>query len=167
MIPRILEYESGTIKITAEAFIIPELNAIIQKYGDDNCEAYLAYVSHHSYPDSPYKNVPLEEREESILFDIKSTLGDFDNEDELLKPAIDKLRSLWESPATLAADEMEEELHRWRMYLRDTPMGGDMKDRLTIVAQFEKTATSAANLRKIADNELSIKMKGSNEIGEY
>lgn len=167
MIPRILEYENGRIRITAEAFTIPEVHAIIMKHGDDNCEAYLAYVASLSYPDTPYKNLPEEDRPEAALFDVKETVGDFDENDELIEPAIERLKSLWQSPATLAADEMEEELHRWRIYLKNTPMGGDMKDRISIVDKFEKTATSAANLRKIADNELESKMKGNNELGEY
>ena len=167
MIPRILEYEDGRVKVTAEAFTIPELNQVILKHGEEGCEPYLTFIAHQSYPDSPYKNVPHLERLDVIIYDVKQVFGDFNENDELIEPAIEKLRSLWESPATLAADEMEEELHRWRIYLRDTPMGGEMKDRLTIVAQFEKTAASAANLRKLADNELSTKMKGNNEIGEY
>lgn len=167
MIPRILEYEEGRVKITAEAFSIPEVYNIIQKYGDGNCEAYLTYVAHLSYPDSPYINLPEGERAENALFDIKETFGDFDENDELLGPAVERLQSLWKSPASLAADEMEQELHRWRIYLRDTPMGGDMKDRIAIVDKFEKTALSVANLRKIADDEIGGKMKGNNELGEY
>lgn len=167
MIPRILEYEEGRIKITAEGFTIPEIHKIILKHGDEGCEPYLAYIGHLSYPDSPYRNLAEQEKIESATFDVKETLGDFDEDDELIQPAIDKLRSLWQSPQTMAADEMEQELHRWREWLRDTPMGGDMKDRIAIVEKFEKIAGSVANLRKIADDEIGIKMKGSNEMGEY
>lgn len=167
MIPRILEYEEGMVKLTPEALLIPETNRIIAKHGDEGCIVYLSYVYLMAYPDTPYKNLPKEDRRESALADVKETLGDFDEEDELIEPAINRLRSLWESHSSMAADEMEEEVHRWRNYLRDTPMGGDMKDRLVIVDKFEKTVASAANLRKQADNELSLKMKGSNEMGEY
>lgn len=167
MIPRILEYEEGRVKITPEAFGIPEVYNIIQKFDDTNCEAYLTYVTYLSYPDSPYINLPESEREESALADVKETLGDFDENDDLIPPAIERLRSLWKSSAQLAADEMEQELHRWRIYLRETPMGGDMKDRISIVDKFEKVAASAANLRKIADDELGNRMKGNNELGAY
>jgi len=167
MIPRILEYEEGRVKITAEAFGIPEIYNIIMKHGDANCETYLTYVAYLSYPDSPYINFPESDREESAIADVKESLGDFDESDELIGPAVERLQSLWKSAATLAADEMEQELHRWRIYLRDTPMGGDMKDRISIVDKFEKVAASAANLRKIADDEIGGKMKGNNELGEY
>lgn len=167
MTPRILEYEEGMIVITPEAMMIPETRSIIEKHGKDYCMSYLGYVYMHSYPDSPYRNMDEREKEEQIIADIKESMGDFDETDELIKPAIEKLRSLWTSPQVLSADEMEQELHRWRTYLRDTPMGGDMRDRLIIVDKFEKTAQAAANMRKIADDEIGHKMKGSNELGEY
>lgn len=167
MIARIIEYDEGIIQITPEAYMLPEINKIIQKHGEEGCIPYLGYVYMLSYPDSPYKNLPELERPEQVLADIKESMGDFDEEDELLEPAIEKLKSLWTSPQTMAADEIEQELHRWRIYLRDTPMGGEMKDRLTIVDRFEKTAQSAANMRKIADDEIGNRMKGNNELGEY
>jgi len=170
MIPRILEYEEGLLKITPEAYIIPEIKSIIDKYGIE-AEKYLAYVTVLSYPDSPYRHIPKSEQTESALYDVKETLGEFDEEDELVQPAIDRLRELWESPQTLLADEMEQELHRWRIYLRDTPliggMDGNMRERLSFVDKVEKISAAAANIRKIADEEVGPKMKGSNDLGEY
>lgn len=168
MIPRILEYENGRIKITPEAWILPEVHAIITKYGDMQCEPYLGYVYMMSYPDTPYTYMPLDDRRESAIFDVKETLGDFDENCDLLEPAIDRLRSLWTSEHSKTADEMEEELRRWRKYLSDTPLGGEeMKNRLAIVDKFEKATQTAANIRKLADEEISTKMKGANELGEY
>lgn len=170
MLPRIFEYEDGRAKITPEALFIPEVKRIIDKH-DELAEPYLAYICALSYPDSIYKNIPKDERGEAAIFDIKESIGDFDEDDELLSPAIDKLKSLWESPQTLLADEMEEELHRWRKYLKDTPliggMDGNMKDRLAFIDKVEKISAAAANIRKIADDEIGPKMKGGNELGEY
>lgn len=170
MLPRILEYEDGRFKVTPEAYTIREIKAILDKF-DNDADPYLAFVGALSYPDSAYKNLPKEERAEAAMFEIKETLGDFDENDETIQPAIDKLRSLWESPQTLLADEMEEELHRWRKYLKDTPliggMDGNMKDRLSFIDKVEKISAAAANIRKIADDEIGPKMKGGNELGEY
>lgn len=168
MIPRILEYEDGVIKITPEAYMIPEINAIIGKYRNNNCEAYLGYVYMMSYPDTPYSFLPLADRSESALFDVKQTMGAFDEEDELVQPAIDRLTSLWKSHQSKAADSLEEEVLKWIKYLDETPTGGEeMKNRFQITDKFEKLSLSAANLRKLADEEVRTKMKGANELGEY
>lgn len=168
MLPRILEYEDGRIKVTPEAYIISETNAIIQKYDHSNCEAYLGYVYLMSYPDTPYSYLPIAERREAALFDVKETMGAFDEDDELLQPAIDRLTSLWKSHQSKAADSMEEELLKWIKYLDETPTGGEeMENRFKITDKFEKLSLSAANLRKLADEEAKAKMKGANELGEY
>lgn len=168
MIPRILEYEDGRIKITPEAWIIAETNAIIKKYGDEKAEPYLGYVYMMSYPDTPYNFMSGSERSEAAMFEVKETLGDFDENCDLIGPAIERLQSLWRSPQTESADELEEELRRWVKYLRETPTGGEeMENRFKITDKFEKLSLSAANLRKLADEEIRTKMKGSNELGEY
>lgn len=168
MLPRILIYEDGRIKLTAEAYMLPETNAIIKKYGDIECEPYMGYIYMLSYPDTPYNFMTKADRAEAALFDVKQTLGDFDETCELIGPAIERLQSLWTSPQTEAADELEEEVRRWVKYLRDTPTGGEeMENRFKITDKFEKLSLSASNLRKLADEEVRTKMKGSNELGEY
>lgn len=74
MIPKILEYEDGRIKVTPQAFAIPEIKAILDKY-DMKAEPYLMYVYNMSAPDSPYRNIPDEEKVESIVYDVQSTCG--------------------------------------------------------------------------------------------
>lgn len=168
MIPRILEYEQGRIKITVDAYTLPETHAIIKKYGDMDCEPQLTYVYKMSYPDGVYSYMARADRREAAIFDVKETVGDFDEDCDLLDPAIERLQSLWTSHQTRAADEMEEEVLRWIDYLRQTPTGGEeMKNRFQITDKFEKLSLSAANLRKMADEEVKAKMKGSNELGEY
>ena len=168
MIPKILEYEEGRIKITPDAYMLPEVHAIITKYGDMNCEPYLGYVYKMSYPDGVYNFMAKNDRSEAAIFDVKETIGDFDENCDLLEPAIDRLHSLWKSHQTKAADSMEEELLKWIKYLEETPTGGEeMKNRFQITDKFEKLSLSAANLRKLADEEVRVKMKGSNELGEY
>lgn len=172
MIPRILEYNTLTNKvdITPEAYTIPEIHALIEKYESD-VYPYLSYISSLAYPDSQYKNIPADLRPEAALFDIKESIGDFDEEEDMIEPAVQRLRSLWESPQTQLADELEEELHRWRKWLKDTPftsgLDGSVKDRLSFVKEVEKISAAAANVRRLADDEIGTKMKGSNEMGEY
>ncbi len=171
MIPRILEYEQGRIKITAEAYCIPEIKALIDKY-DMDAEPYLAYVNAVASPTSPYLNVPEDEREESIIYDVQQTLSEFDYNDPLVKNAIDKLKSLYSTTITLMADELGEEMHRMRKKLRDTAiiMGGqddNFKSRMALMERIDKIATSYSKIRKQADEEIKAATKGDHEVGDY
>lgn len=167
MTPRILEFEEGRVKITAEAYGIPEVYEIIKKYEND-ADPYLAYVASFSYPDGVYVRLPKEDQMEAVLYDVKFVYGDFNENDPLLPPAIERLRSLWETQASKIADDLEEELQRWQKYLRETPLGGEeMKNRLAITDKIEKLTETAMRLRKVADDEIKAKMKGSAELGDY
>lgn len=171
MIPRILEYDndSGRVNITAQAYAIPELKAIIDKF--PNPEPYLSYVHAMSAADSPYIRIPMSERQESVLYDVKETMGDFDHEDELVTEAIAKMRSLYESTIVLMAEQLEEEINEWRLLLKNERAimgeGGNMKDRMNIMANIDKYAANVAKVRKQADDEIGPKMKGDNELGQY
>lgn len=170
MIPKILEYEDDRIKVTAQAYSIPEIKDLIDKY-ESSVEPYLSFVHAMSAVDSPYVNIPEEEKVESIVYDIKYTLGEFDYEDELLDIAITKLKSLYSSPIVLLANELEQELHRLRKYLRDTPVvggyEGNFRERMSLMEKIDKIANSYQKVRKQADEELKIATKGDHEIGEY
>lgn len=168
MIPNILEYDSGRVTITPEAFMIPELNAIIKKY-KKNPEPYLAYVCGMSHPASPYINVPSEVKKETVIFDVKQTLGDFDFTDPLLEKAIDRQKSLYTSKLTRWADELGEELDRFTSLLRDTPLTFDNAQmRQDILKNASKYASEYEKTRKQADEEIkSIAVKGDHEIGMY
>jgi hypothetical protein len=134
-------------------------------------EPYLMFVYAMSAVDSPYINIPEEEKVESIVYDISYTLGQFDYEEELLTIAIDKLKSLYSSPIVLLANELEQELHRLRKYLRDTPVvggsEGNFRERMSLMEKIDKIANSYQKVRKQADEELKVATKGDHEIGEY
>ena len=170
MTPRILEYEDGRVKVTAEAFSIPEIKDLIDAY-DMKVEPYLSYVHGMSAPDSPYINLPVEDRAESAIYDITQTLGDFDYECPLAKKAIEKLQSLYKSPMVLLAEELDEELHRMRKWLRDNPIiggsEGNIADRRAILKEIDKYALNVASVKKQADAEINSKMKGDRELGDY
>src|SRR6478609_1290625 len=105
MLPRILEYEDGRVLVTLEAYSIPEVKVFLDKY-DMQAEPYLAYIHLMSSPISPYANTPMEERQETISYDVIQTYGDFDIDDDLIEPAIAKLKSLYQTPMILLAEEL-------------------------------------------------------------
>lgn len=167
MIPRILEYDDRNVKITAEAYAIPELKKIIDKFKEP--EPYLSFVHSMSAPDSPYINIPEEDREDAVIYDIQATLGDFDFEDELLKPAIEKLLSLYKTEVIHQAEQALQELQKIRKWLKDTPIKDEesLKMRMGYLKELEKTVLSYQKVRKIADEELKIATKGDHELGGY
>jgi hypothetical protein len=170
MIPRILEYEDGIVKMTAEAYVIPEFKAIVEKFPLDYTP-YLAYVHGIAAPDSQYANIPIEERSEAIIYDIQQTLGEFDFTDETVKKAIEKMRTLYASRIVKLAEQLEEEIDEWRLLLKNERAvmgeGGNMKDRMAIMANIDKYAANVAKVRKQADEEIKGNMKGDQEMGDY
>jgi hypothetical protein len=164
---KILEYEDGRILVTAEAYAIPELNAIIKKYEND-AEPYLMYVHLMTWPSSPYINLPDEEKKDSVIFDIVNTLGDFDIEDELLQPAIDKCNTLFETEIIGLAKDLKQEIHKIRAHIRNSNITDDnMKLRADFLKDIEKVVRSYTVVKEQAEKELEIKMRGKSQLGDY
>lgn len=172
MTPRILEYDNGRVKMTAQAFAIPEIKALIDKYDDVNAEAYLTYVHAMSSPESPYSNIPDDEKVDAIVFDITATLGEFDFDDVLLKRAVEKFKELYMTKTYALAEELGNELIRFRNILKNEAltMGpeGNFKDRMSLMEKIEKISTNYLKVKKDAELELNqSKTKGDHEVGEY
>ena len=138
MTPKILDYEQGRITVTAEAYMIPELKALIDKY-ETQVEPYLGYVHLMTWMYSPYRNADINEKEEQVIYDVINTIGDFDIDEPLLKPALAKLTELNTTALTLFFLEVEQELHRMRIYLKNTPISGgkegDLSERFRILKE--------------------------------
>ena len=167
MIPRILEYENGRIKITENAYVIPELKDILDKH-EPNSEPYLAHAYLLSFPDSPYLNLPNEEQEVQAQMDISITYGNYDSSDELLQPAINRLRSLFKTAVTELVDELEEELYRQIRFLRDNPISNEnLKLRNDIFKNGATIIQSYKKMKKEVDEELKEKLRGNVETGMY
>lgn len=170
MIPRILEYEDGRVKVTAYAYTIPEVKAIIDKY-DMDAEPYLAYVHAMSAPDSPYINVPDDEKKEIVIYDIQETLGDFDFNDEILDNAISKFESLYTSTTKRYYDGLKKSIEKMAKYLSEKEIiegkDGNLSELIRIHKEGGLTIRNFKDIEKQVDEELRVKMKGNNELGEY
>lgn len=169
MIPRILEYVDGRIVVTAEAFGIPEIKRILDKY-DMQAEPYLAYIHSMAAPDSPYVNIPIEndERSDSIIYDVKATHGDFDITEPLLNNAIDRLKGLYMTPNMALAIELGEELHRFRNWLANHPLTEDnIPMRQSILKDIDKYSLNYTKIKQNAEKEIQVATKGDHEIGQY
>lgn len=170
MIPQILEYEDGRVRITASAYAIPELKALIDKY-DNKAEPYLQYVWANTSPVSAYINTPAEEKKETIIYDIRETLGEFDWECELLKYAIEKLKDLYQTPNMKLAQELGQELLRITNLLQTEPLtmgdGGNFRERMALMEKIDKISSNYTKVKAEADKEMGAATKGDHELGEY
>ncbi len=170
MSPKILEYEEGRIKITVEAYIVPELKAIIEKY-DMEAEPYLAYVHLMTANDSPYINLPEGEKEEVVLYDVINSLGDFDTDEPLLKYAIEKLEKLYTSTTKNYYNALKVSIDKMAQYLRNSEITEGKEGNLSEIIRIHKeagtTIASFKNIEKQVDEELKAATRGDQEVGEY
>ena len=170
MIPKIFEYEDKRIKVTAEAFMIPELHEIIKKH-DLKAEPYLAYCHLMTAPTSPYANEPDDEKQDKVIFDVIQTVGDFDIEDELLQPAVEKLEGLYTSTTKRYYDALKISIDKMAKYLKDTPITQGKEGNLGEIMRIQKegalTIRNFKDIEKQVDEELKTKMRGKNDLGDY
>lgn len=170
MIPRILEYENGRINVTPEAYIIPEIKEILDKY-DLEAEPYLAYIHLSTCPDSPYINLPEDEKREIIIYDIIQSLGDFDIDEPLLVKAVSKFEELYTSTTKRYYDALKISIDKMSQYLKDKPIvegkEGNLSEIIRIHKEGGSTIKSFKEIEKQVDEELKTKMRGKNILGDY
>lgn len=167
MIPKILELEEGRIKITENAFMMPELKAIIDKY-DMKAEPYLAYVHFMTHPESSYINIEESEKKETIIYDVIQTQGDFDIDEPLLEKAINKLDDLYMTRTRKYFRSVSKLMDKVGMYA-DTANVSDenLADVNRTLKDVGATMKSFKEAEKQIDEELKTKMKGKNILGDY
>ncbi len=177
MTPKILEYTEGRIVITPEAFMIKELNDLINKHGDGTpsgggAEPYLAYVHLKTHPESPYINLPFNEQDDAIIYDITQSIGDFESDDELIQPALDRLASVFNTRTKRYYDSLGKGLDKVIAHIEEVEVSSGTKDANLneINRMIEKAGTtlrSYKDVEKTVDDEIKAKMKGKSVLGEY
>lgn len=169
--PKIFVYEEGKVFLTPESLFIPEIKALVDKYGDTNVIPYIGYAHLMTSISSPYRNYEDSEKKELIIFDVINTMGDFDIDEPLLTDAIIKLEKMNSSALTLFFLEIEQELHRLKNYLRLNPITagkeGDLTERFRILKEAGALTNSYNKTKLAAEEELKVKGRGKAQIGDY
>lgn len=171
MIPRIIEYniENSKVTITENCYLIPELKAIIDNY--DSPEVYMAYCYLMSAPDSPYINVPIDEKSEVIIFDVIQLFGEFEHTSPLLQLAIDKLKSLYTSVTVRHYEGLQILIDKFTKYMIVNEISegkdGNMTELQRIVKDAGLNIKSYKELERQVEEELKAKTRGGHEVGEY
>jgi len=97
MMIQLFDVQDKKVVPNANTYLIPETRAIIETF-TGNYIKILSYIFFTTCPDGSnvYVNIDEEQKEDCILSDLKPI--DFDLEDPLILAAIDKCRSLYETP---------------------------------------------------------------------
>lgn len=169
--PQIFIYENGKIFITPESMFIPEVKNIVDKYGEKDAIPYLGYCHLYTWTMSPYRNYDELEKKDIVIYDVINTMGDFDIDEPLLDPLIEKLKELNTTALGLFFLEIEQEIHRMRNYLKNNPISGgkegDLSDRFRILKEAGSITASYNKTKIAAEEELKIKGRGKAKIGDY
>ena len=163
---RIFDTEAGELKVNENCFLIPELHAIMKGYED--FMPALKYVYLITAPDSPYNNLPLEEKLQVVSDD---TGGEFSLDDELIEKAITKLRSLYETPAMRFRNALQVNLDRLSKHVATSAISdgkdGNMSEFYRMQQSAGKMLESFKAADKIVEDEMKVNLRGKAKIGRY
>lgn len=166
MSPKILEYYEGRITVTENAYLISEIKALLDKYKD--AEPYLAYIHLMTAPDSPFMGLPDEEKEESIIYEITQTLGEFDITDDLLEPALEKFTKFYTSKAQNYYVALGLLMDKVAKYARNAEISDENLTEVNkMMREAGATLRSYKEVEKQVDEEMKTKMRGKSTLGEY
>lgn len=168
MSPQLFEIDKtrGRLLITPNAYMIADVKDVIDKY-KDNAEPYLAYCHLMSAIDSPLRNLSDEEKRESAIIEVYSTIGEFDSDDPILDRCIERLKSLYTTPIYRLFELAEQEIHNMIYYLSTTPMSSeDLGQRKSILQDLGKIAASVSATKKTVLEDLKQNTRGDQEVGQ-
>lgn len=168
MTPGIFIYEEGKIILTPEALMISEIKRTISKFGEEAALPYLTYAHLMTYPYSPFINFEKQEKEDTCIYEVKETIGEFDIDDPILEPLIKKLTELYHTPLSLYKQSLDNLMHKIRKFLDETEISNEnfadisrnLKDAQAQVKAYLVT-------KQAAEEELKAKARGTGKIGDY
>jgi hypothetical protein len=159
----ILTVDNGRVIPSITVYTIPELNDIINNYPDDylNILTYLYYLC---YPKSAYRNLPENEKEDSIWEDYP---GDYTPDDGLILAAKEKLTELYTSPTSRFFTKAKKGLETLGDYLEDASItdgkDGNFAAFSMNYTRIGKIIDEFKKLEKAVDEELGSTLRGGGE----
>jgi hypothetical protein len=165
MSPRIFEINKDSLKITENTLLIKECRDIVEKY-KNKANGYLMYCHLLSAIDSPFRNLPEEEKKEAVITEVASLYGEIDFEDPLLEICVEKLKSLYQTPILKLFEGLTEEVNNILYFLKTTPTSEDnISYRTSILEKAGKLSSSLAQAQKQVLEELKQNTRGDQEVG--
>lgn len=166
---KIFTVEDGILKINENCLLIPELKAVVDEY-EDPIPA-LAYLYFMNDPESPYRNLTDEEKQEMVSNDVG---GDFGLDDEVIDNAMEKLRKLYITPIQEYYEGQKNSMHVVGRYLKSLTENsvsygrdGNLSELQRMQKEAGRVMESFLKLEKLWKEEAQSKLRGNVELGEY
>lgn len=164
---RIFDVEDGVVKINENCLLIPELKSIVTAYPEGYIPA-LSYVYFMSAPESPYGNLPEEEKQQVISDDVK---GNFGLEDEIITVALDKLKKLYETPTMRYYEAVKKSMDNLSVFLNTEKVKSGKDGNIEAIDRIQSNAgkkiKAFKELEKAVDDEIKVAMRGKAQSGMY
>jgi len=158
--------EHKKLSINEHTLLVPELKAIIDKFEDPIPP--LSYVYLLTVPDSPYANLPEDEKKQSISEDVG---GEFSLEDPIIDAAITKLQTLFSTPTSRLFIALQKSIDTISEYLTNASVIEGKDGNLDSIRQYQqnigKIHESFKKIEKAKDEELKVALRGKARLGLY
>lgn len=160
---KVFDLNEGVVVINPNCLLIPELKAIYDQY-DDPIPAF-CFVHFTCDPFGPYANLSDSQKEEVILDDYP---GEYTLEDECMFKAVEKIKTLYETPSMELRRNARVGLKTLGDYLakasiRDEDKGGNLGTFNTALKSIAKINQEFRTLDRDVEEEFRI--RGGGQIG--
>lgn len=163
---RILDIVDGKVRINENCLLIPQLKAVVDAY-IDHIPA-LTYVAYMTAPDSPYANLPEDEKQQLISED---TPGEFGLEDDVIIAALNKMIKLNNTPTMRFYVAVKKSMDNMSTYLETAVITGGKDGNLEAIHRIQsnagKTIEAFKKLERIKDEEIKTALRGKAQSGMY
>lgn len=123
----LFDLQNGKVIPSMHVYTLSFLMDIMEKYPENHLKIYeyLFYMTCPNPTINPFFNLPEEDKESTILSEIKI---DFSLDDEIITIALEKCSKLYETPTVRSQAAAKSMLDKINKYLSNTAINGNSKD---------------------------------------
>lgn len=164
---RLLDVENGKVAPTEHCQTIKWLRVIQEKWPEQATKIY-AYVFYMACPsqENPYFNLPFALREDTIISDLEV---DFDTEEDEIIEAVEKARTLYETPTVRAYKGIATMIDNLSEYMENSSItagrDGNINSLIRAGKDFQDLRQSFKGVAKDLEAEQQAQVRGSQQLG--
>jgi hypothetical protein len=165
MIARLFDIQNDTVVPSEHCYTISWLKKIMVKYAENDeylkVYTYLYYMTYPSPDTNPYFHYVVLDKEEAILEDLEA---EFSTEDGDIQFALDRLRSMYETPTSRAYDGIAGMLDKLANFMKVTTIttgrDGNMSAIVTAAKNYDQIRNSFKGAYKDLQDEQQSRVRG-------